>query len=119
MSRIRAAQKAALMKEAEAAIDELLDWQEQAERPNFSQIEDEVLKLREKLSRQMVSVTLSGEEETRPIAEAICPNCGRRMHYKGMKKNRVNSWVGEVNYQRGYYHCQACQQGVFPPGPTT
>lgn len=119
MSRIRAKQKTALMKEAEAVIDALLDWQAETERPNFDKIEAQVLKLREQLSRKMVSVTLSGEEETRPIAEVICPKCGGRMHYKGMKENRVNSWVGEIKYERGYYHCQACQQGFFPPRSTT
>ena len=116
MSKTRVEQKATLMKEAEAVIDELLDWQEKAEHPNFSQIEEEVLKLREKLSRQMVSVTLSGEADSTP--EVVCPKCEGRMHYKGRKEKRVGSWVGEVKYERAYYHCEKCGQGFFPPGST-
>lgn len=118
MSRLREEQKATLMKEAESVIDELLDGQEKTERPNFNQIEEQVLKLREKLSRQMVSVSLSKETATDSTPVVTCPKCGRRMHYKGKKENRVSSWVGDIKYERSYYHCEACQQGFFPPGPT-
>ncbi len=35
-----------LLKAAEAMIEEFLDWEEQTEKPNLSQIEAEVLKVR-------------------------------------------------------------------------
>ena len=34
--------------------------------------------------------------------------------YKGQKKNRVISWVGELEMERGYYDCAQCRTGLFP-----
>jgi len=32
------------------------------------------------------------------------------------KGNRIESRVGELEIERGYYHCAECNQGLFPPG---
>ena len=111
--------KAELMKEAERVIDELMGWQAQAEQPNFSQIEEKVVELRQQLSEKMAAVTLSGQASVRPVPGPGCPKCQREMRYKGMKKNTVGSWVGEVSFERGYYYCDHCQCGLFPPGSAT
>ncbi len=42
--------RAELVKAAEAMIDEFLDWEEQAQKPNLSQIEAAVLKVRRQIS---------------------------------------------------------------------
>ena len=42
----REQKRAALLAQAEALIEEFLDWEEQAERPNLTQIEDVALELR-------------------------------------------------------------------------
>jgi hypothetical protein len=107
------------MREAEAIIDELLDWQVEVEGPNFDQIEGKVLELRERLSQEMVRVTVSGEDQVRPVPGPLCRECGMEMHDKGLKEKTVSSWVGEVKYERGYYYCEGCRQGFFPSGPTT
>jgi hypothetical protein len=112
-------QKAELMKQAETIIDELLDWQAETDRPNFEQIEGKVLELRERLSQEMARVTVAGQDQVRPVPGPLCPGCEKEMRYKGMKENRVSSWVGEVSYQRGYYYCDECEQGLFPPGQAT
>jgi hypothetical protein len=119
LSKSRVEQKAELMREAEGIIDELLNWQAETERPNFDQIEGKVLELRERLSEGMVRVTVSGEDQVRPVPGPLCSGCGAEMHYKGLKENKVSSWVGEVKYERGYYYCEGCKQGFFPSGPTT
>ena len=119
LSKSRVEQKAELMKQAEAMIDELLDWQAERERPNFEEIEGKVLELRERLSGEMARVTVVGQDQVRPVPGPLCPGCGKEMRYKGMKENRVSSWVGEVRYERGYYYCGGCGQGFFPPGRAT
>ena len=48
----RAELRAKLLAEAEQAIDELLDWTDQTPRPNLTQIENAVLKMRRHLSEQ-------------------------------------------------------------------
>jgi hypothetical protein len=111
--------KGELMKEAEAVIDELLDWHIETEKPNLSQVEGKVLELRERLSEQMAGRVIENQETVRPVPGPSCAGCGAEMRYKGLKKNRVISWVGELEMERGYYYCAQCRTGVFPPGSTT
>ena len=111
--------KAELMKEAEVVIDELLDWHCETDKPNLAQVEGKVLELRQRLSEQMSETVIAGQEAVRPVPGPMCAGCGVEMRYKGMKENRVQSWVGELKLERGYYYCDQCRAGLFPPGPTT
>jgi hypothetical protein len=108
--------KGSLMKEAEAVIDELLTWEEQAEAPDLSQIEGVVLKLRQRLSEKMAEVVIQQQENVVPVPGPMCAQCGQEMRYKGLHSKEVSSWVGEIELKRGYYHCQKCKTGLFPPG---
>ena len=111
--------KTKLMKEAEAVIDELLAWQVETDEPNLAQIEEKVLELRQRLSEQMSEAVIANQEAVRPVPGPGCGQCGREMRYKDMKKVRVNSWVGELKLERGYYYCEQCRTGLFPPRSTT
>ena len=53
MRSAREARKARLMERIETAVDELLDWEEATEKPNLTQIEEKVLKLRKQVSEEM------------------------------------------------------------------
>jgi NADH pyrophosphatase NudC (nudix superfamily) len=46
-----------------------------------------------------------------------CPQCGQKMKTKGKRRRRLVTQAGEVEIERLYYHCRACGQGFFPPGP--
>ena len=111
--------KGELMKEAESIINELLRWEEETQKPNLSQIEEVVLELRERLSKKMAERVIAGQEEVRPVPGPRCEGCGVEMRYKGQKRKRVKSWVGELELERGYYYCEKCGAGIFPPGPPT
>ena len=119
MNKSQAEMKAELMKQAEAIIDELIEWQTETGKLKFNQIEEKVLELRQKLSEEMTRVTLRGQAAVRPVPGPSCRACQREMRYKGMKQNTVSSWVGDVTFERGYYYCDHCRCGLFPPGPTT
>ena len=116
MRRPRAELKADLTKLADEVIDELLDWTEDTPVPTLTQIEDIVLKLRQRLSERMAQAVIEAQEATRPVPGPVCPSCGREMHYKAMKHNTVESRVGHLPLARGYYYCQTCRAGLFPPG---
>ena len=116
MKKKRAESKGKLMKEAESIIDELLAWEEEAEKPNLSQIEEVVLELRERLSQKMAESVIEGRQEVRPVPGPACPECGQEMRYKGLKGKGVTSWVGKLELERAYYYCEQCRVGDFPPG---
>lgn len=119
MKATREQKRARLVAAAEAAIDELLAWEETNRAPNLTQIEEEVLKLREGFGQELALTVLGGQEARQPAAEVRCPGCGQAMHYKGQKPTAIESWVVNGAVERGYYYCPACKRGIFPPGPPT
>jgi Zn finger protein HypA/HybF involved in hydrogenase expression len=116
MKSSREERKARLMKVAEEVIDELLDWSETTPEPNLTRIETEVGRLRKVLGEQMALEVIEGQEAKQLVPGPRCPECGQEMRYKGQKEVTVESWVGDLRVERGYYHCPDCQVGLFPPG---
>jgi len=80
----RAELKADLTTLADEVIDELLDWTEDTPVPTFTQIEDIVLQLRQRLSERMAQAVSAAQAATRPVPGPRCPSCGRELHYKSM-----------------------------------
>ena len=116
MSPTRAGIRAKLLAEAEQAIDELLDWTDQAPRPNLTQIENAVLKMRRHLSEQVAQAVIQAQAAQRPVPGLLCPTCQREMHYKDTKAQTVESREGHLRIARGYYYGETCRQSLFPPG---
>ncbi len=119
MKRSREERRAALEAKAKALIDELMAWSEETERPDLTQIEDEILRLRQALSESMLEMVIEDQESQRPVPGPRCRKCGKEMHYKGDKARQVTSRVGEAKLERGYYYCSPCQESFFPPGSAT
>lgn len=119
MKATREQKRVRLLAAAEAAIDELLTWEETNKAPNLRQIEEEVLKLREEFGEELALAVLAGQEAVQPAAGVQCPQCGQEMRYKGQKPTELASWVVNGTFARGYYYCPSCKRGVFPPGRTT
>jgi DNA repair exonuclease SbcCD ATPase subunit len=119
MRRTREQKRAELLQAAEAVIEEYLDWEERTSKPNLTQIEDEVLKLRWRLGQRMAEVALADQEATQPVAAPACPTCGQPMRYKGQKALPVESRLGGLRVERGHYYCARCHSGLFPPGRPT
>ena len=116
MKRTRVEMKADLMRQAEVLVEELLDWNEQTDEPTLTQIEEVILRLRQRLSEQMGLAVIESQEVTRPVSSPRCPTCQGEMHYKDMKDNTVESRIGHLALTRGYYYCETCRTGLFPPG---
>ncbi len=115
MRHTREQKRGELLKAAEAMIDEFLDWEEQAEKPNLSQIEAAVLKMRRQISERMAVVAIEDQDAAHPVEAPLCPHCGKRMHYKGQKARTVESLAGTLRFEGAYYHCDHCKGRHFPP----
>jgi hypothetical protein len=115
----REQKRAELLKAAEAMIEEFLDWEEQADKPNLSEIEAAVLKVRRQLSERMAVVAIEDQDAAHPAEAPVCAVCGARMRYKGQKSRMVVSLVGTLRFKRAYYHCNHPQGERFPPPEST
>jgi DNA repair exonuclease SbcCD ATPase subunit len=104
---------------AKEMIQELLDWTDETDKPNLTQMEDEILALREKLSQAMLESLLEAQESTHPAEGGNCPTCGRPLRPKGSREVHLESRVGGIELERGYYYCPDCQSGIFPPRSAT
>jgi hypothetical protein len=112
----RQAKKAALMREAERLIEELLVWEAENEAPSLGEIEEEILVIRAELGREMLKSVVQGQGSVRPVPGPKCTACGQEMRYKGLKGKQVESLAGGMKVERGAYYCEGCCVGFFPPG---
>jgi len=119
MKKTRAEMREELRSKVESLLEEVLDWYEANDAPNMSQIEAEMLAIRQKLGQEMARLIIEGQEATRPSEAPPCPKCQRQMRYKGEKEKIVDCLIGQVTMERAYYHCPRCQEGLFPPGPAS
>lgn len=118
MKKSRGQMKAELMMEAEMVIDALLDEHERWQEPTLMEIEEVILDLRKQLGKRMTEVVLQSQEGVQPVEDPVCSSCGEKMSYKGMRGTVVESRVGVVRLERGYWHCDRCKSGLFPPRRT-
>lgn len=116
MKRTREERRARLEAKAKELIDELMQWSEATERPNLTQIEDEIIKLRQAMSEAMLETVIEDQESQQPVPGPRCPKCGKEMQYKGRKGRQVTSRVGSGKLERGHYYCSRCKESLFPPG---
>ena len=114
--RSRSERKAKLMEIAEEEIENVLDWMEASDKPELSGIEEMVLRIRKRIGEGMAKEVIEYQESVRPVPCPSCPKCKKEMHYKGMKQKEITSMIGEVKLNRGYYYCDHCESGLFPPG---
>jgi uncharacterized protein with PIN domain len=119
MTLTRAEAEAKLREAADEVIDSYLVWDDKNSAPNLTQIEDKILELRQQMGQILLEAAVASQEMSQPAESPRCPSCGGEMRYKGQKEKAIESRVGGLAIERGYYHCARCQSGVFPPGPTT
>jgi tRNA(Ile2) C34 agmatinyltransferase TiaS len=117
MKKTRGQMEKELEGKTKEAIKKLLDWNEVHAAPDLTQIEEIVLELREELGKEFAASLVSSQEKVEPVVER-CGTCGQEMRNKGRKRKVVESRVGEIDLERGYYYCPECGAGIFPPGST-
>lgn len=116
MKKSREQLKAEYMVEAEELFDELMAWDEENQEPDLTQIEDIVLKLRKRFGEQIAEKVIMRQERRQPAERVRCSQCEGELEAKGMKGNQVETRIGNLMLERGYYYCPQCKQGFFPLG---
>ena len=111
--------KADFLAEAEELFDQLMVWDEHTSKPDMTQIEEIVLQLRQRLGEQMAQAVLARQDSRQPAERLSCAQCGSELEAKGQKGNQVESRVGGLRVERGYYYCPGCREGFFPSGSAT
>jgi hypothetical protein len=86
--------RAQLQAEANAAIEELLQWGRSTETPDLTQMEDKVLWLRDRLGQRMLQLMVEGQEARQPEEAPRCPECGEPMRCRGQRARYVESRLG-------------------------
>jgi len=108
--------KARLMAEMEAEIEKLLGETGDQREITLTEIERVVgeagRRIEQRLTERMVEEAAreQGQEKVK------CAECGGELRYKGAKTRWVATTSGEVKVKRGYFYCEACGKGIFPPG---
>lgn len=108
--------KVQMMAAAEGVIEKLLAGTKEKEELTLSDIERLVRRAGQDVMEGLTGTLANAEAQGRE--SRICPECGRKMRYKGRKKRDIITETGEVSLERGYYYCPTCREGVFPPRPT-
>ena len=115
MKKTREQRQTELQTKATELINRLLDWTDQTDKPNLSQIEDEILSLRKELGESMLQTVVAAQEADRPSTQPTCPSCGQPLEDKGRRPHQTVTRVGEVTLHRGYYYCPYLPAGLFSP----
>lgn len=108
--------KGQIIAAAEEAIAELLVWDNAHPASAFTEIETLLLQIRKRLGERITVAVLEAQASRRPVPGPTCAACGDELHYKGDKPLGFGSLVGEITIRRGYYYCDHCKSGLFPPG---
>ena len=75
MKLTRTQKEAKLREVAERLIQQALKWDEENKTPNLTQIEDEVLMLRQRFGQELAAVMVAGQESQQPVATPTCEKC--------------------------------------------
>lgn len=117
MKRSREEMKRAFVQEMAELFDQSMAQLEEKGHPTLTDIEEAVLKLRQRAGQRLVELLVEAVGEARPVPGPCCPRCGEEMHYKWSRQRTMETRVGAIRVQRGYFYCERCGAGFFPPGP--
>lgn len=109
-------ERKAFLAAAEAMYDELREWRRAHPEASFDEIVKQITSRRRELMAGLAG-QLALQHGAGAVPEGLrCEQCGALMRYKGEAKRGIEHIEGSSEIDRAYYHCPACEGGVFPPG---
>jgi len=110
----KAAMKAVLLAEYEAALDAMLAKRKPDDEITLSEIEALVGEVQQAVGQHVLQQLTQIAESDQPV----CPSCGGRMQYKGKRPKQVVTTRGEVTVPSAYHYCAKCKRGFSPSAGT-
>lgn len=99
----------------EEIVERVMGKQKGADEISLEEIEEAALEIgravQSTVTQEMVKESEKEERGKRPC----CPVCQGEMRQKGYRTKHLITRSGEVEVQREYWYCKACQAGIFPP----
>lgn len=81
---------------------------------SLSEMERNIRQMLLKLGQFLLSAWLALQENGYPAETRPCPHCGGQAAYQFKRSALLLTILGQVEYNRAYYLCAACQQGHYP-----
>ena len=111
-----AEREAGLESIATEIVAEVPAWSKAHPEAKWEELEEAVLKGRQRFGERVLERLVAEREATRPVVGPRCSQCGAELQYQGQKTRYVVSSLGETTITRRYYHCANCKEGGFSPG---
>ncbi len=91
----------------------LLGAQDFSKRVDFEAIETTIKAEAMDFSASVLEVFLNKDTSDHTEDLLPCP-CGCMAHYRGVGSRQLATVVGNIEYERAYYHCKQCGHGFYP-----
>ena len=108
--------RARLKAEMDAEIEKMLEEAGDQGIITLSEIEQVVQEAGQRIQQRLMERLVANAVKEQDLASSNCLKCGGKLRSKGRKTRWVITTSGEVEIKRGHYYCEACKEGVFPPG---
>lgn len=115
----RAQRKAAFLRQAAEAFEELDRWYDEHPEATFAEIEQEAREKRRELMGTTLEVLINGHTTGAEGDVPHCPQCDAEMELHDYCTKQVWGLEGDSTLERAYYVCPECGETLFPPGSTT
>lgn len=97
--------------------DEFDAWYEANPDATFDEIDEHLGQRRRAVLGEMLELRLRQDDLGATPEAPRCRKCGKAMMFKGYVPKSVQGLDIEAEISRAYFHCPACKEGIFPPGP--
>lgn len=86
--------RVALLVDMEAEIDQLLNWEDETRDVTITDIEDQVLAARERISTRLTEALVQQRAAKADVTVPTDAESGQRLHYKGKKTKSARRVAG-------------------------
>lgn len=106
-----------IVKQFEASVKRFWHSSQANPQAQFAQLEEEARQLSRHCfasALQVVTQARRQQVEDEWLLDRRSCECGAAPQYKGSQRRTLQTWVGTITWERGYFHCRRCGTGRYP-----